>query len=283
MGEGYRSKPQGADYVADRIKNLERRQASAGGSAPMRSAVVGAGGVTVTEGGSVVIQGGGDLRVRDGGRMTADYPGGERGVQFGPVYFERDTGRPPDGHGILIEAEDGTDIFRAAQMADGTVQSMLAGGGLALWAMDGDFQIFGLPTSTQAGNLRLQADSSGAPRIYLGSSSNKALKPDLCPLDAVSPDDVLAIEPQTWTDGDDQVIGVTVEQVQAIGSVAPLLIRPAYPDGESVEYDRISILHQVVLRAQDERITELEDKLARQGRLIAALCEHVGIDPEEVA
>lgn len=281
MAGGYKSKPEGEEYFIRKFRAIDAALAALRAANKLISAVVGSGGIKVVDGGSVEIEGG-DLRVRDGGRMTADYPTGERAVQFGPVYFDGDTSRPPDGHGILIETQDGTDVFRAAQMADGTVQSMLAGGGVSIWAMGGDFQIFGLPTSTQPGNLRLQVGTNGEPQIYYGTNSNEENKPDLRPLDLAAAD-VLAIEPQEWTEGEDRVVGATVEQIKSIPAVSPFLLRPRYGGGENLEHDRIAILQQVVLRDLESRVSELEEKVVSQDRIIAALCEHVGIDPQELA
>lgn len=217
------------------------------------------GGVNVRDGGNVVVEGGGGVAVADGGRLYSEYPSGQRALQFGPVYFTENG--PPGAHGLLIEAEDGSDIFRAAQMADGTIQSMLAGGGLALSTRNEDLQIFGLPTSTQPGNLRLVVGEDGAPRIFYGTNSNEENKPDLASL-TIAAEDVLRIEPQQWAEGDDLVVGATVEQVKTIESVAPYLLRPRYGGGENLEHDRIAVLQQVVLRDHEARIAALESENA---------------------
>lgn len=238
--------------------------------------------IAVEDGGAVRVSGGGGVRVgdegdidfEDGGRLIARYPSGREMVMVGTTNLAQ--GR----NGLWVFSDSGSldpaepekprQLFGAVQDAEGGTwtytdgdRMTVKGNQVEINTLSEDLRVYGLPTTTQAGNLRLQVDG-GIPRLYYGTTSDAARKTDLAPLSDVSVEDVLAIDPQTWTEGDDQVIGVTVEQLQTIGAVAPLLVRPGYPDGHTVEYERLSILQQVVLREQQQQIADLQAKAAAQ-------------------
>lgn len=100
------------------LRDIRRRLADLETAAPLQSATISEGGLTIKDGGSII--------VRDGGGIRAEYDDGSPSVHFGPLYLADGV---PDGVGLHVQAPasgaddehlQGPDVFRARVFPDGS-------------------------------------------------------------------------------------------------------------------------------------------------------------------
>lgn len=93
-------------------------------------------------------------------------------------------------------------------------------------------------------------------------TSSARYKDNIAPL-AVDIGDVLKLQPVSfqWKDGGGRDIGLVAEDVDK--TVGDLVVRDASGRPDAVKYDRVALYLLEVVKAQEEKIAELEQRLAR--------------------
>ncbi|RLV54840.1 tail fiber domain-containing protein [Aeromicrobium phragmitis] len=299
------SRPEGDAAIARIVQALRRDVDALKASAGILSAVIGSGGVTVKDGGGMSIEAGGFLR--------AYHSNGEGAIYFGALLPE-DTYES----GLLLADLLGAARFWVAQRDDGVFEvvsradrTRLVGGEVFVGDSDtttltrlrgqeiristGHLSVYDLPTTSAAANLHLGTVGGQWTVAYITSS--RRYKQDIEDLD-VDPLAVLKWQPRTWRDKTD-VAAVGGEAKRHIGFIAEEVDEAGTPEfvihddeglADGLAYDRMTIGLHAVDKYQQKQIEDLRAELeavraenARKDRIIAALCDATGIDPEEVA
>lgn len=262
--------------------------------------------IAVEDGGDIELTGGGNIRVRDGGQLATYHPSGVASVWLGSFI---DDGQP--GYGMFVQNENGSDLFSATSRPSGSlvrigVHPSFGGQPVGQASIDGDIVRI---TSHGAGTMIISSvlggvtigagtDQVRVAHTTVGSgsacvidtsgliqrvSSSIRYKTNILPLD-LPPASVLAAEPITFEDkqqatqAEDSVepmsvprhVGMIAEQLDECG-LGELVAWNEDGSAESIRYDRLPVAQQIVLRDHEARITALEQQVAAQADLIAAL------------
>jgi hypothetical protein len=153
--------------------------------------VAGGGRVHVQGGGGVVVEDGGNVDVEDGGAIIARHPNRQVGAVYGTL-AAIGTGGAEAGHGLLVQANDGLDIFRAKQDDQGA-KTVFVGTSVSgtphpvetfrARAEFAGFHCYGTGTN---GQFRVEADTdivllpqspSGSQGVWIGHSTTSATTP----------------------------------------------------------------------------------------------------------
>jgi hypothetical protein len=119
------------------IADLRRRLDDLQTGAPLRSASISAGGLTIQDGGNLTLLDGGDVLidggdlviVSDEGRFTALHPDGSAAVKFGPLWLDASPG-VTESRGMLVQApesDNNRDIFRAKYVLASGLKAVYVG------------------------------------------------------------------------------------------------------------------------------------------------------------
>lgn len=247
MAGGYQHRPRGVEGFAAVLADLQRQINALRATAPLTSAVIGKGGITVT--------GGGGLTLKDLGSLVAEYPNGEAAVFFGALV-------PPELYksGLLIQDEGGGAFFYAATLTDGT--NRVSSGADEILFDSPRLLFYGLPTTSSAANLRLDV-VDGEPLIKYVTSSAR-YKDDIEDLD-VDVDAFLALRPRTWrdkADGPDSTrrhVGFIAEEVDDLG--LPFVDYDDQGRPDALQYDRFMTGAVRTIQAQQDQIDALTRRL----------------------
>lgn len=202
-------------------------------------------------------------------------------------------GRRPGETGHAWIYSDGTIQIRS-QEPDGTLTGAVRISGALATMQAGRIELnanhlglYSLPTTSAAANLHLGTVGGQWTVAYITSS--RRYKQDIEDIE-VDPQAVLAWRPRSWRDKND-VAAVGDEAKRHIGFIAEEVEQSGTPEfvtrddedrADGLLYDRMTIGLHAVARHHEDRIAELEAENARKDRIIAALCDAVGINPEDI-
>lgn len=263
-------------WIRRELKEIRRLIRESNAAKRLQAATIGAGGVTV----------------KDGGRVNVQYPSGPTAFQMGPFesggkhvgsmlqFFREDGERTvfqvarvepglsddyPDGLGLFQAGVDqfivGTDMFLVGGGVDGGTIYMDNASGITLSHPLG----VGINHATTAAAANCYIDPVSY-RIYRVSSSER-YKQDITTAD-VDVDAVLALVPRAFRRkdeveelGDDAptYVGFVAEEAADLGLDAWVTSDEEGP--ESFSYSQWGVAQQAVLRAQQSRLNDLEQRL----------------------
>lgn len=256
--------------------------------------VSGGGNIVVDDGGNINVTGG-DITTQ-GGSIVAKYSDGSDGIQFGDIF---DINQGYTGLGLLVQDNEGNAMLACYQRdvdagrrlrlscgfsgsalwLDDTEASftnghgdylnltdqyvILNGSGKKVWLTGSSIRLQGTPTTSASANLFSNANND----IFKVSSSRR-YKQDVQPAE-VDPEAVLRLEGVTWRDRleveqdpdtDTRYVGFIAEDMEAAG-LGQFVV---YEDGrpESIAYDRLAVALLALAKHQQQRLDQLEDRLA---------------------
>lgn len=255
---------------------------------------IAAGSIGVTGGGSIVVEDGGQVRVIGQGSVVVEQGGAiivhhDNGV-VGAVYGNLDhigTGGAENGHGLLVQADNGDDIFRA-KVTDSGDKFVTAGFDLPftpvqqVWLAGEEVQLRSGPSSiflvpdnnavvmqlantTGSANMLVTGTSTGDLGQVFRISSSAADKVDVEDL-TVDTSKVLRLRPRTWRDRgeveqhpdtDRWYVGLVAEEVDETG-LHEFVDYDQNAQPASVAYDRLAIALLKVVQDQQTRLDALD-------------------------
>ena len=273
MAGGYSHQPPGVDGVAGLVKDLQAQIAAIRSGAGIRSAVISDAQLIFT---------------------TADGEGIGTFGTFPLSSLDGDLNRTSDtAKGALFEADDGQNLLLAVQYeSDGSTEvglgsdiiliradtygDMISGGSLRLQAgteMDlhsgGRLGLWGLPTTSSAANLFL--GTVGADWTVAKSTSSLKYKQDVEDAD-VDPAEVLKLTARTWRDkgevehdpdSDKRFIGFIAEELDEHPSLRQFVVYDENGDPDAIQYDRLTVALLAVIKDQQARIDNHEERLTK--------------------
>lgn len=189
--EGWKGRRQSApspfSAVYEALKDLRRRVGALETRAPLSSASISEGGLTIRDGGNLTIQDGGDVVVLDGGGVViedagsfeARYADGTTGARFGPLVLDASP-TVTESIGLLVQAaddDDNRDVFRAKTVLSSGSKEVYAGQA----DNDGDIDVFSVYSAstliTGRGGLTVRSDDGqvvvdAGTNLFLGGDTD---------------------------------------------------------------------------------------------------------------
>ncbi|GAA4707482.1 hypothetical protein APR04_003808 [Promicromonospora umidemergens] len=305
--------PGSMGWLAAQLRTLQARIRALENSAPLRSASISAGDLTIKDGGNVVVQDGGNLHIQDGGDVVveggtfrAEHADGTPGAAFGPLWLDSD----PDvieSVGLLVQADladANRDVFRAKTvLASGSKEVYIGQADndgevdwFGVWSKDVDIRSTGqVEIGSAIGEVFIHTgQTSESANAYISNTtgytarigSSLRYKQDVEPLDlgALTADEIVdALQGYTWRDKA-QVEADPDTTRRIPGHIAEYLheaglgIFVGYDDQDrpdSVTYDRVTGALAQALRTTRDEAAQLRDTVTAQGKAIATLTDRL--------
>ena len=276
MAGGYKHIQQGTDGMAKLLKDMQAKQDAARSAAGIKSALVGAGGLSVFDPGTAqrARLSGGELRFwadydthpDDYGHISANSAGAIWIVgAAGGAAFLNALGVDDDGNlgSAWVQSSGGTFIYAGdgiTMSGDGRVY-LRGGTGMDILT-GGDLHIYELSTTGSSANIRL--DPSTAEILYVTSS--KRYKTDIADA-VVEPREVLNLVGRTWVDkgriekADEgpirRDIGFIAEELDEQPSLRQFVDYDKEGRPDAIQYDRIAVALLAVVKDQQTQIDAL--------------------------
>lgn len=290
MASGYKAPKDGMAAVLEKFTRLERQVAALRQALGLESAVIGAGGIKIKNGGSLDVVDGGGVTIGAGGYFTTygslvaiDPQTLNPSVYFGtllPTDFYRS--------GLLVaDPVTQENMFWAAKMADGTSrvatspnldQVILSCKRMSLSASDGVLALYNLP-AVSGPDYQLGYDFNGTDWSMCLITSSQKYKTPLEPLAAEDVAALLDVEVGTFRmledverRGDDAKVrfGAIAEQVQEAG-LGDLLVSHLDGEPEALKDNLVGWALVPLVREQRDEIAGLKQTVADQAATIADL------------
>lgn len=268
MAGGYQLPRAGLDALVARFNNLQRQVDSLRSAAGILSAVIGKGGITIKDGGSIGVEDGGDILLGPGSRLVT--LGDDTYVQILDDEFSIGT-IGPDGDFTWPASSFRPDGFLAAKSADEYAVFRIddATGDAVLGSSTGRVHLPYMSTG-DAANTRILYDGT----IQMVVSSRK-YKEDIADAD-VDPAEVLRLKPRTWVDkgtvdraepGVDiaRNVGFIAEELDELPSMRQFVDYVTDDDGElipdAIQYDRLTVALLTLAKSQQEQLDSFARRL----------------------
>jgi hypothetical protein len=271
--------------LSKRLAAIERAIRELAAARRLESSSIGAGGVHITDGGSVIVEGGGVIRATspDGGQVTlengrlktlaTDGPEEVQGQVFAalistvdnrPVIYmvpPRTSGDFADNY-TYVEGGSPTNPGNWVVATSGDV-GMFADQTILFASVLGELYYLPHTTTGSAANAVINSVTGLVQR----STSSARYKRDIEDLD-VDPAAVLRLRPRTWRDRAEvergetrQLVGLVAEEVA--GELPGFVDHDETGRPEAVQYDRLTVALLAVVQEQAEQIADLTARLAK--------------------
>lgn len=251
MADGYKHRPTGVEGLARELKDLRRQVENVRAAHKMFSAVIGAGGITITDGGH--------LRITDGANWFLN------AAPFDFTVYSLDA--------------DGNLAGPFAGMNPGDINvvagDLATGGGMNTDEVNGCLGIYSL-----TGKVKIQHQTTGsaanavldaATGIIYRSTSSKRYKRDVMNLPRVDVAAVLKLQPKTWRDRREveenpdterRYVGLIAEDLDKLGLGAFVEYdEQGRPD--AIPYPLMFLPLLEVAKAEHARVDELTKQVAK--------------------
>lgn len=284
MGSGYQPQRTGVEGLARKFDDLQRQLDALRGAAGLTSAVISRGGVTTydPDSGQRTFMGNGIIYLTPPG-LDFDDPG--QTLQHAATIWANNEDddarlvlRPPapdlSRMGGQLELMSGlpgnwpNGMFELSSGSEGriTTPSLL----IELLNFDtlaeGELIISSLPTTGSSANLRLDPTFSTVAR----STSSRRYKQDIEDAE-VDPADVLALRSRTWrdrreverdADTDHRIVGFVAEELDEHPTLKQFVEYDAEGRPDAIQYDRLSVALVELAKDQEQRLADLEQRVA---------------------
>lgn len=247
------------------LKDLQRRMGAVESAAGLRFSSIGAGGLTVRDGGKITLNGGGGIVVNDSADITLNGTGRVY-TNSGYVFSELKAGSIRTGNDMTQQSKltytggEASDAFNTAGWALGP------SGGIVL-SSSGAHTYIDHSTTGSAANCRLNY-LSGNQGELLRVTSSRRYKQDIADAQ-VDPAAVLKLRGRTWRDKTqvevdpdttDRYVGFIAEELDDLG--LDLFVdydEDGQPD--AIHYDRLTVALLAVIQDQATRLDVLAARL----------------------
>lgn len=264
--------------IFDDLVDLSRRVSVLERVSRLRSASIGAGGLTFYDGGAIhFLQDTDDLTpgtiqansADNSLHIIAPYDGTEEDrANYIALYGKKETGSNPQ---VLVVSSDLVSLVVMNDSGDPTA---------ALIVRDGSFALYGMPTTASAGNLYIDAGSGELAR----SVSGLKYKQDIEDVE-IDVEEVLQVRGRTFRsktdvtadpDTNKRYVGLIADEIAEFPTLRQFV--DFDPDGnpDSIQYDRFSVALLAVAQDNRRRMDERDQE-------IAAMQEQIDAQDQKIA